>query len=136
FKQVLLNLLSNGVKYTPPGGSVTISCYAPAEKNVRLEVRDTGPGIPKEKLARVFTPFDRLGAEQSHVEGTGLGLALCQRLVHAMNGSIGANSTLGDGSTFWLDLPDAKSPLHIMADSRGGMIDETEIAEESGRILY
>ena len=135
-KQVLLNLLSNAVKYTAVKGAVTISFSKSSQDLTRISVRDTGVGIPVEKLARLFTPFDRLGAEQSAVEGTGLGLALCQRLVHAMNGSIGANSALGDGSTFWLDLPDAKSPLHIMADSRGGMIDETEIAEESRRILY
>jgi CheY-like chemotaxis protein len=69
-----------------------------------------GAGIPADKLARLFTPFDRLGAEYSAVEGTGLGLALCKRLMHAMGGSIGADSALGRGSTFWIDLPRAESP--------------------------
>jgi len=74
-------------------------------------VSDMGAGIPGDKLARLFTPFDRLGAEYSSVEGTGLGLALCKRLMHAMGGSIGADSTLGRGSTFWIDLPHAESPF-------------------------
>jgi PAS domain S-box-containing protein len=135
-KQVLLNLLSNAVKYTAVKGSVTVS-FSDAGKGItRLSVRDTGAGIPVEKLARLFTPFDRLGAEQSAVEGTGLGLALCQRLVQAMNGSIGVNSTLGSGSTFWLDLPQAESPLQTLAVSRGSSASEQQLAEESRRILY
>jgi PAS domain S-box-containing protein len=135
-KQVLLNLLSNAVKYTAVKGSVTVS-FSDAGKGItRLSVRDTGAGIPVEKLARLFTPFDRLGAEQSAVEGTGLGLALCQRLVQAMNGSIGVNSTLGSGSTFWLDLPQATSPLQTLAVSRGSSASEQQLAEESRRILY
>ena len=110
-KQVLLNLLTNAIKYTPSGGHVTIS-YAAAESGiVRLSVKDTGRGIAADKLARLFTPFDRLGAEQSTVEGTGLGLALCQRLMQAMHGTIGVNSTIGSGSTFWIELPESESPL-------------------------
>jgi K+-sensing histidine kinase KdpD len=72
-KQVLLNLLSNGIKYTPSGGSVVVSYAASSKGVVRLAVKDTGRGIAVDKLARLFTPFDRLGAEQSTVEGTGLG---------------------------------------------------------------
>jgi len=115
FKQVLLNLLTNAVKYNPMGGKVTIS-YNPFDADqIRLVVSDTGAGISKENLLRLFTPFDRLGAEQSDVQGTGLGLALCQRLMHAMNGSIGANSAVGQGSTFWLELPRTASPLERIA---------------------
>ncbi|HEY2102188.1 MAG TPA: ATP-binding protein [Chthoniobacterales bacterium] len=110
FKQVLLNLLTNAVKYTPIGGEVAISCDLSGDCNLRVTVRDTGPGIAKDKLSRVFTPFDRLGAEQSDVQGTGLGLALCQRLMHAMNGSIGVNSTVGEGSAFWIELPCTEAP--------------------------
>lgn len=135
-KQVLLNLLSNAVKYTAVKGSVTVSFSDDGKGITRLSVRDTGAGIPVEKLARLFTPFDRLGAEQSAVEGTGLGLALCQRLVQAMNGSIGVNSTLGGGSTFWLDLPHAKSPLQTLTVTRGPSASEQQLAEESRRILY
>jgi PAS domain S-box-containing protein len=135
-KQVLLNLLSNAVKYTAVKGSVTVSFSESGKDLTRISVRDTGAGISVEKLARLFTPFDRLGAEQSAVEGTGLGLALCQRLVQAMNGSIGVNSTLGNGSTFWLDLPQAKSPLQTLAASRSDAACEQQLAEESRRLLY
>ena len=111
FKQVLLNLLTNGVKYTPVSGRVTVSCAANGSDKLRIRVADTGPGIAKEKLARLFTPFDRLGAELSNVEGTGLGLALSQRLIQAMGGAIGVENSCGYGSTFWVELPRTKSPL-------------------------
>jgi PAS domain S-box-containing protein len=135
-KQVLLNLLSNAVKYTAVKGCVTVSFADSGKDLTRISVRDTGAGISVDKLARLFTPFDRLGAEQSAVEGTGLGLALCQRLVHAMNGSIGVNSTLGHGSTFWLDLPHAISPLQTLSVTRSPSASEQPPAEESRRILY
>ena len=75
-QQVLLNLLSNGIKYNRPSGIVTVSSEAVAPNRLRVRVTDTGEGIAADKLARLFTPFDRLGAEASAVEGTGLGLAL------------------------------------------------------------
>src|SRR5256885_16157832 len=80
---------SNAVKYTPASGSVTVSYAANGNEKLRIQVRDSGPGIAKEKLARLFTPFDRLGAELSNVEGTGLGLVLSEPLIHAMGGAIG-----------------------------------------------
>ena len=110
-KQVLLNLLGNAVKYTPANGCVTISYRASDNDKGRIAVSDNGAGIPADKLSRLFTPFDRLGAEQSDVQGTGLGLALCQRLMRAMRGSMGVESTVGHGSTFWIELPRAASPL-------------------------
>ena len=110
-KQVLLNLLSNAIKYTPPGGRVTVSYGSAGDHVVRLSVRDTGRGIAADKLSRLFTSFDRLGAEQSGVAGTGLGLALCQRLMQAMQGSISASSSVGSGSTFCIEIPLAESPL-------------------------
>jgi PAS domain S-box-containing protein len=118
FKQVLLNLLTNAVKYTPLDGKVTVSSSATGSGAMRIVVNDTGAGISSEKLARLFTPFDRLGAEQTAVEGTGLGLALCQRLVQAMHGSIGVNSNLGQGSTFWVELACADSPFERMASAK------------------
>ncbi len=104
FAQVLLNLLTNALKYTPAGGAISISWEIRGDKHVRVEVRDTGPGIPQEKISRLFVPFDRLGAEHTEVKGRGLGLALCQRLITAMHGSIGVESELGRGSTFWVEL--------------------------------
>jgi len=111
FKQVLLNLLSNAVKYNRKGGSVALSCEQPSADVLRIKVTDTGPGIAPEKVDRLFVAFDRLGAEQAGIEGTGLGLALSKRLVEAMGGTLGVESTVGRGSTFWVDFQIAESPV-------------------------
>ena len=103
--QVMLNLLSNAVKYNRPGGTVTMACEIPAPGRVRLSVTDTGLGIAATDLGKLFTPFERLGGETSGVEGTGIGLALSKRLVEAMHGTMGVQSTVGQGSTFYLELP-------------------------------
>jgi len=103
-RQVLLNLLSNAVKYNHYGGTVVIACDRPDQRIV-LRVTDTGAGISPEKIRMLFTPFERLGADQTAVEGTGLGLVLSRRLTEAMGGQIGLDSTPGSGSTFWLDMP-------------------------------
>jgi PAS domain S-box-containing protein len=110
-KQVLLNVVANAVKYNRPGGRVVVSCENSTADRLRIVISDTGCGIASEKVSRLFTPFDRLGAEQTGIEGTGLGLALSKRLVEAMDGEIGIRSQPGAGSTFWVDLPRASSPL-------------------------
>ncbi len=110
-KQVMLNLLSNAVKYNRDGGSVTIAAARSEHGFWRVSVTDTGMGIPQEKLDRLFVPFERLGTKEGGIEGgTGLGLALCQRLVKALDGRLGAASTVGLGSTFWIDLPAIEMP--------------------------
>ncbi|HEX2711240.1 MAG TPA: ATP-binding protein [Candidatus Acidoferrales bacterium] len=112
-KQVLLNLLSNAVKYNRPGGSVTLSSEDAPQGRLRIKVSDTGPGISQEKMNRLFAPFDRLGAEQTEIEGTGLGLLLCKRLVEAMGGTLGVESTEGKGSTFWVEFARGEgAPAH------------------------
>jgi PAS domain S-box-containing protein len=103
-KHVLLNLLSNAVKYNRAGQSVVLSCAEIPNNMLRLSVRDTGLGIPPEKMAELFVPFERLGAEESGIEGTGLGLAVSKRLIDAMGGTLGVQSIVGEGSTFWVDL--------------------------------
>ena len=75
-----------------------------------MAVTDTGPGIPPEGLAKLFVPFERLGAAEAGIEGTGLGLAFSKLFVEAMGGSIGVESTLGEGTTFWLELALAAAP--------------------------
>ncbi|MGZ4982715.1 MAG: ATP-binding protein [Chthoniobacterales bacterium] len=134
-KQVLLNFLTNAIKYTPVGGKVNVSDRFDGAKTMRLVVSDTGPGIAADKLCRVFTPFDRLGAEQSGVEGTGLGLALSQRLVQAMHGSVGVSSTVGNGTTFWVELPLTESPLTRLASELASVPDQTAPIE-GRKILY
>ena len=109
-RQVLLNLLSNAVKYNRDGGEVVVSCEAIAGERIRIKVTDTGSGIPADKMRRLFTPFDRLDAEQTGIEGSGLGLNLSKRLTEAMGGALGVESQPGQGSTFWVDLPAGAVP--------------------------
>jgi PAS domain S-box-containing protein len=110
-KQVLLNLLSNAIKYNYPDGEVAVTWAKGTKGRLLVQVRDTGAGIPAEMMERLFKPFDRLGAEIGDVEGTGLGLALSKRLVDAMGGTLTADSTVGAGSTFTIDLPLAEPPV-------------------------
>ncbi|MBP6852677.1 MAG: PAS domain-containing protein [Rhodoferax sp.] len=106
-KQVLLNLLSNAVKYNRPGGEVRIDCTHQGD-TIEVRISDTGPGLSAQQQARLFMPFERLDADQSAIEGTGIGLALSKRLVEHMQGDIGVHSTPGTGSTFWVRLPRAR----------------------------
>jgi PAS domain S-box-containing protein len=108
--QVLLNLLSNAIKYNREGGSVVLRCGPGAEGRARVEVADTGRGIARDDLPRLFVPFERLGAERTGVEGEGIGLALSHGLVRAMGGEMGVESTPGEGSVFWVELPLQESP--------------------------
>ena len=108
--QVLTNLVSNGVKYNRPGGRVDVACVPAPEGRVRIAVSDTGQGIAPENLDRVFEPFERLGAAQAGVEGTGVGLSLARRLVDHMQGVLEATSVQEVGSTFTVELPLAVLP--------------------------
>jgi PAS domain S-box-containing protein len=103
-KQVFLNLLSNAVKFNREHGEVTITAEA-AGSSIFIRIRDTGPGIPAEKMNRLFVPFERLGAESTQIDGTGIGLALAQRIVLSLNGQLTAESEVGKGSTFCVELP-------------------------------
>ena len=103
-KQVLLNLLSNAIKYNTVGGMVAVTCMVSAPERIRICVTDTGQGLAPERAAQLFQPFNRLGQERSAEEGTGIGLVMCKRLIELMGGTIGAQSTLGEGSVFWIEL--------------------------------
>ncbi|MDP9329874.1 MAG: PAS domain S-box protein [Actinomycetota bacterium] len=109
-KQVLLNLLSNAVKYNREGGQVSVTWERAPSDGLRIKVSDTGPGIPGDLIDRLFVPFDRLGAESTHVDGTGLGLALSKGLVEAMGGTIKADSSPGSGAEFIVELRLAETP--------------------------
>ncbi len=108
-RQVLTNLCSNAIKYNLAGGSVTVAAQ-PADGGWRIEVRDTGIGIPAALADRVFQPFERLGREHGTTDGSGIGLALTRHLVTAMAGRIGFDSVAGQGTTFWCELPAAPAP--------------------------
>jgi signal transduction histidine kinase len=109
-KQVLLNLLSNALKYNREHGTVRVAFEERPDARVRIVVADTGLGIPADKMRDLFTPFARLGAERTDVQGSGLGLALSKRLIEAMGGEIGVESVVNEGSTFWIALPQAGDP--------------------------
>ena len=123
-KQVLLNLLSNAVKYNNQGGAITINAYPVDEAMCRIEVIDTGPGIPEENFEGIFTAFDRLGLENSEIEGTGIGLTITRKLMHLMHGNIGFTSKVGVGSTFWIEIPLA----HVTNNHK---VDHVEVAEKA-----
>jgi PAS domain S-box-containing protein len=104
FKQALINLLSNAVKYNRPEGGIAIECCLRPADSIRISIRDTGEGLDPKKLAQLFQPFNRLGREAGVEEGTGIGLVVTKRLVELMGGTIGAESTVGVGSVFWIEL--------------------------------
>jgi PAS domain S-box-containing protein len=108
-EQVVLNLLSNAVKFTPEAGTITVLCGRD-EQTVTIAVRDTGPGIPEDKLEAIFDPFVQLGRTlTSKHEGAGLGLAISRDLARAMDGDVRVESVEGKGSTFTLSLPSVRA---------------------------
>ena len=133
-QQVLLNLLSNAIKYTPEGGTVTLLCQEAPGSRVRFKVSDTGPGIPPDKLAVLFTPFERLGVEASGIEGIGLGLALSKGLAEAMGGTMGVESAVGRGSTFWVELAGAEN-LNAETERVAGQVPVSPVTRGS-TVLY
>lgn len=134
--QVLLNLLSNAVKYNRDDGSVAISCELLADGKLRINVTDTGLGLNQGQVERLFTPFERLGAEQSAIEGTGLGLALSKRLVDAMQGSIEVTSSVGQGSTFSVVLLSAQGRAQRLERLGADLAAVPGLRTEDRQILY
>jgi signal transduction histidine kinase/CheY-like chemotaxis protein len=115
--QILVNLISNAVKYNHKGGSITVSCAEDATGQVNIVVTDTGPGLSPENLERIFIPFERLGAERTEVEGTGIGLPLAKALTEAMKGQLTVSSVLGEGAAFTVSLPRASDLIQVPAPS-------------------
>jgi PAS domain S-box-containing protein len=130
-KQVLLNMISNAVKYNRVGGAVVISA-ADEGDDVVISVTDTGPGIAAEDLPRLFQPFERLGIHSGEIEGTGIGLALSRSLTDLMGGSIEAESEPGRGSRFVVRLPRG-TPISATAADRDG---PTTTPERTATVLY
>lgn len=140
--QVLLNLLNNAIKYNVEGGSVIVQNQVVFGQDslhteyVRISVTDTGKGISNENISRLFMPFERIGAETSNIEGTGLGLAVVKKLMDALGGKIGVVSKPNVGSTFWIELIRSQK---ISAKEIQQMVDSTSTLPQKanrGTILY
>jgi signal transduction histidine kinase/ActR/RegA family two-component response regulator len=138
-KQILLNLVSNAVKYNREGGSVRVACEKLTGERLSIKVIDTGHGIDPEALERLFVPFERLGSEQRGIEGAGLGLPLSRRLAEAMGGGLEVATTTGQGSTFSVELPVAERPAGLEPPSPADAPARPERDERQGpplRVLY
>ncbi len=137
-KQVLINLLSNAIKYNRVDGVVVVECLPASAGRVRLSVEDTGAGLSVEKVTQLFQSFNRLGQESGLEEGTGIGLVVSKRLVELMGGAIGVESTVGKGSTFWIELKEDVAPYVVPVED-GPMTYPEVLAPESTRrqtLLY
>ena len=137
-RQVLINLLSNGIKYNRDEGKVFVDAEETTDGMMRITVTDTGLGIPEEKQDQLFEPFTRLGAEATDVDGTGIGLTISKRLVELMNGRIGFHSEVGRGSAFWVELPLADADQEEAGDAKTASqgTDSESVSPQPHRILY
>ncbi|MCU7837543.1 MAG: PhnD/SsuA/transferrin family substrate-binding protein [gamma proteobacterium symbiont of Taylorina sp.] len=124
-KQVIINLLSNAVKYNRENGSITISCNHVNSNRLRLSISDTGSGISDEQQTQLFKPFNRLEAANKGIEGTGIGLVITKKIIELMDGEIGLESTVGKGSTFWIEIPFI--PIETKQNS---IINKNELADD------
>ncbi|MDP3354091.1 MAG: PAS domain S-box protein, partial [Flavobacteriaceae bacterium] len=135
-KQVMLNLINNAVKFNNKGGLITISISQSQNEKIKVSIIDTGKGIASEDISKLFNPFQRIGTEISVIEGTGLGLAVSKKLMEAMHGSIGVESEVGVGSTFWIELPQTESQNGHHERIGDFMANETLSKNISGILLY
>ena len=143
-RQIMINLVSNAVKYNRTGGTVTVATRVLNDSvhntgMIRVSVADTGDGIPTERQAQIFQPFNRLGRESSGIEGTGIGLYLTNRLVDQLGGAIGFDSVPGTGTTFWVDFPAGGSARIAAPSSAAAHVNTpTPMADAEGRfaVLY
>jgi CheY-like chemotaxis protein/two-component sensor histidine kinase len=136
-KQILINLLTNAIKYNNADGTVVVDCSARTPDRIRVTIADSGDGLPPEKLAQLFEPFNRLGQEATAEEGTGIGLVVTKRLVELMGGSIGVESTVGSGCTFWFELGAVAAPdVAPEAEAPKGVQPGVSIRALVGTLLY
>ncbi len=136
-RQVLLNLLGNGIKYNVEGGRLDVACAARENGMLRITIADTGLGVSAADREKLFRPFERLAGESLAVEGTGLGLALSKGLVEAMQGAIGVAPNPGGGSIFWIDLLSAERPEGAWEDLElTGVPEIVSVPDQKCVVLY
>ena len=140
-RQVLLNLINNAVKYNREGGSIIVKNELRKSGNeespcIRISISDTGLGINPEDIKKLFMPFERFGANKSEIEGTGLGLAVVKKLMTAMGGEVGADTIPGQGSTFWIELPQARVAQTGEKSATETSAIESGVNNKTGTILY
>ena len=128
-KQVLINLLFNAIKYNKPTGAIAVEYTLSPPNSIRISVGDTGAGLAPEQLAQLFQPFNRLGKESSAEEGTGIGLVMTKRLVELMGGAIGADSVVGVGSVFWIELNLTPVPRLAIHDAESEALARPRLAD-------
>ena len=116
FKQIMLNLLSNALKYNRKNGTITVQCSLKQNNKVRISIHDTGEGLSTEQIALLFQPFNRLGRSGGVDAGTGIGLVVTKHLTELMGGIIGVASTPGEGCEFWVEF-DAYSKAELLNDA-------------------
>lgn len=134
-KQILVNILSNAVKYNRPGGEVSIDCKVVEASELTFIIADTGPGIPPEDMERLFDPFERLGYESGQIEGIGIGLTIVKRLIESIDGRISVHSDAGSGTVFEATLPLA-SGTSAQSSERASKDDDNPVGVPPGLILY
>ena len=137
FMQVIVNLISNAIKYNKPNGSVIVSLEKSAEENFRVCVKDTGYGIPENQRDKLFVPFERFDPNKELIEGTGIGLAISKHFMEKMKGTIGFESVEGKGSTFYIDLPVCQN-FFISQKVRTlqAVVEPTAIENQNFKVLY
>ena len=138
-KQVIINLLSNAVKYNNENGKIILSCNHSEENLIRVSITDTGSGLTEEQQAGLFTAFNRLGAEQTDIEGTGIGLVITKNIVDLMGGRIGVESKPGVGSTFWIEFSTGDKERTVKNSSKDNLYhnpDKFNRLENVHTVLY
>ncbi|MCK4707370.1 MAG: response regulator, partial [Gammaproteobacteria bacterium] len=136
-KQAILNLLSNAVKYNNENGKIIINCNSVSNNFIRISITDTGAGLSQKQQKELFIAFNRLGAEQTEIEGTGIGLVITKNIVELMGGNIGVESKKGQGSTFWIELPsEVESPEDESMQSETKSEQKLESLEQEHTVLY